>query len=80
MPMRSSGRQGGFTYLGLIILVTVIGLVGAATLKIDSLLRRAAADGQQFWPSAPPSAPRSKAMRRPRRRASLCSRPACGNC
>jgi type II secretory pathway pseudopilin PulG len=44
MPMRSSGRQGGFTYLGLIILVTVIGLVGAATLKIDSLLRRAAAE------------------------------------
>jgi type II secretory pathway pseudopilin PulG len=37
-------RQGGFTYLGLIVLVTVIGLVGAATLKIDSLLRRAAAE------------------------------------
>lgn len=40
----SSSRQGGFTYLGLIILVTVIGLVGAATLKVDSLLRRAAAE------------------------------------
>ncbi len=37
-------RQGGFTYLGLIVLVTVIGLVGAATLKIDALLRRAAAE------------------------------------
>lgn len=37
-------RQGGFTYLGLIIVVTVIGLVGAATLKIDALLRRAAAE------------------------------------
>jgi type II secretory pathway pseudopilin PulG len=37
-------RQGGFTYLGLIVLVTVIGLVGAATLKIDSLMRRAAAE------------------------------------
>jgi type II secretory pathway pseudopilin PulG len=37
-------RQGGFTYLGLIVLVTVIGMVGAATLKIDSLLRRAAAE------------------------------------
>lgn len=37
-------REGGFTYLGLIILVTVIGLVGAATLKIDSLLRRASAE------------------------------------
>jgi type II secretory pathway pseudopilin PulG len=34
-------REGGFTYLGLIIFVTVIGLVGAATLKIDALLRRA---------------------------------------
>lgn len=37
-------RDGGFTYLGLVILVTVIGLVGAATLKVDSLLRRAAAE------------------------------------
>ncbi len=37
-------RQAGFTYLGLVILVTVIGLVGAATLKIDALLRRAAAE------------------------------------
>jgi type II secretory pathway pseudopilin PulG len=37
-------REGGFTYLGLIILVTVIGLVGAATLKIDALLRRARAE------------------------------------
>jgi type II secretory pathway pseudopilin PulG len=37
-------RQGGFTYLGLIILVTVIGMVGAATLKVDALLRRAAAE------------------------------------
>jgi type II secretory pathway pseudopilin PulG len=37
-------REGGFTYLGLIILVTVIGLVGAATLKVDALLRRAAAE------------------------------------
>jgi type II secretory pathway pseudopilin PulG len=37
-------REGGFTYLGLIILVTVIGLVGAATLKADALLRRAQAE------------------------------------
>jgi type II secretory pathway pseudopilin PulG len=37
-------REGGFTYLGLVILVTVIGLVGAATLKVDSLLRRAQAE------------------------------------
>lgn len=46
MAPRSSGRlrQGGFTYLGLIVLVTVIGMVGAATLKVDALLRRAAAE------------------------------------
>jgi type II secretory pathway pseudopilin PulG len=46
MAPRASARprQGGFTYLGLIILVTVIGMVGAATLKIDALLRRAAAE------------------------------------
>jgi type II secretory pathway pseudopilin PulG len=37
-------REGGFTYLGLVILVTVIGLVGAATLKVDALLRRAQAE------------------------------------
>ena len=37
-------REGGFTYLGLVILVTVIGLVGAATLKVDALLRRAEAE------------------------------------
>jgi type II secretory pathway pseudopilin PulG len=45
MRARARGRrEGGFTYLGLIILVTVIGLVGAATLKIDALLRRARAE------------------------------------
>jgi type II secretory pathway pseudopilin PulG len=37
-------RQEGFTYLGLIILVTIIGLAGAMTLKADALLRRAAAE------------------------------------
>lgn len=37
-------RQAGFTYLGLIIFVAIIGLVGAATLKIGSLLQRAAAE------------------------------------
>lgn len=37
-------RAGGFTYLGMIILVVIIGLVGAATLKIGSLLQRAAAE------------------------------------
>jgi type II secretory pathway pseudopilin PulG len=44
MPLRLPRRQHGFTYLGLVVLVTVIGLVGAATLKIDSLLHRAAAE------------------------------------
>lgn len=39
-----SRRQAGFTYLGLIIFVTIIGLVGAATLKIGALLQRAAAE------------------------------------
>lgn len=37
-------RAQGFTYLGLIILVTVIGLVGAASLKVGSLMQRAAAE------------------------------------
>jgi type II secretory pathway pseudopilin PulG len=37
-------RDAGFTYIGLIVLVTIIGLVGAATLKVDALLRRAAAE------------------------------------
>ncbi|WP_229427181.1 type II secretion system protein [Massilia atriviolacea] len=37
-------RAPGFTYLGLIILVTVIGLVGAASLKVGSLMQRAAAE------------------------------------
>lgn len=40
--MRSGkARQRGFTYLGLIVFVFIIGLVGAATLKVDALLRRA---------------------------------------
>jgi type II secretory pathway pseudopilin PulG len=37
-------RQQGFTYLGLIILITIIGMVGALTLRADALLRRAAAE------------------------------------
>jgi type II secretory pathway pseudopilin PulG len=37
-------REAGFTYVGLIVLVTIIGLVGAATLKADTLLRRASAE------------------------------------
>jgi len=40
--MRSGkAHQGGFTYLGLIVVVFIIGLVGAATLKVEALLRRA---------------------------------------
>jgi type II secretory pathway pseudopilin PulG len=46
MAPGAQGREGGFTYLGLIIFVTIIGLVGAATLKADSLLRRAAAEDE----------------------------------
>jgi type II secretory pathway pseudopilin PulG len=44
--MRRPGapRETGFTYVGLIVLVAIIGLVGAATLKVDALLRRAAAE------------------------------------
>jgi type II secretory pathway pseudopilin PulG len=41
---RSLRREAGFTYVGMIVLVTIIGLVGAATLKADALLRRAAAE------------------------------------
>jgi type II secretory pathway pseudopilin PulG len=45
MPSHSPrSPQGGFTYLGLIILVTVIGMVGAATLKIGALMQRAQAE------------------------------------
>jgi type II secretory pathway pseudopilin PulG len=40
----SGRRQAGFTYVGLIVLVAIVGLVGAATLKVDALLRRAAAE------------------------------------
>jgi len=39
-----AGREKGFTYLGLIVTVAIIGLVGAAALKVDALLRRAAAE------------------------------------
>ncbi|MDC8757638.1 type II secretion system protein [Janthinobacterium fluminis] len=37
-------RQQGFTYLGLLILVAIIGLVGAAGLKMGALLQRSAAE------------------------------------
>jgi len=41
---RARQAEGGFTYVGLVIFVAILGLVGAATLKVDSLLRRAAAE------------------------------------
>jgi len=36
--------QQGFTYLSLVILLAIMGLVGAAALKVESLLARAAAE------------------------------------
>ncbi|KHA79113.1 type II secretion system pseudopilin PulG [Janthinobacterium lividum] len=41
---RPERRQRGFTYLGLIILVAILGLVGAAGLKMGSLLQRQATE------------------------------------
>lgn len=41
---RATGRQRGFTYLGLLILVAILALVGAAGLKMGSLLQRQAAE------------------------------------
>lgn len=42
--MAMPARQRGFTYVGLIVLVAIIALVGAATLRIGALMRRAAAE------------------------------------
>jgi len=44
MVARPSQDEAGFTYVGLVFFVAILGLVGAATLKVDSLLRRAAAE------------------------------------
>jgi type II secretory pathway pseudopilin PulG len=38
------GREDGFTYLALVIFITIVGMVGALTLKAEALLRRAAAE------------------------------------
>ena len=38
--------QAGFTYVGMIVFVTIIGLVGAATLKVGALLARAEAENE----------------------------------
>jgi len=39
-----SGRQRGFTYLSVVILVTIIGLVGAVSLRLGTTLQRAFAE------------------------------------
>ena len=44
MVARRLSRQAGFTYVGLVVFVAILGLVGAATLKVDGLLRRAQAE------------------------------------
>jgi type II secretory pathway pseudopilin PulG len=40
----SKRGQGGFTYLSLVMLLAIMGLVGAAALKVEALLARAAAE------------------------------------
>jgi len=42
--MHSARREAGFTYVGLVVFVAILGMVGAATVKVDGLLRRAAAE------------------------------------
>jgi type II secretory pathway pseudopilin PulG len=44
MVARRRRVQAGFTYVGLVVFVAILGMVGAATLKVDGLLRRAAAE------------------------------------
>jgi type II secretory pathway pseudopilin PulG len=39
-----NGKQHGFTYLSLVILVAIIGLASAATIKLGSVLQRSAAE------------------------------------
>ena len=46
MNRRAPNNQAGFTYIGLIVFVTIIGMVGAATLKVGSLLARAEAENE----------------------------------
>ena len=43
-PISTGKRAGGFTYLGLLILLFILGMVGAAGLKAGSLMQRAAAE------------------------------------
>jgi len=44
MVAPTSRNEAGFTYVGMVFFVAILGLAGAATLKVDSLLRRAAAE------------------------------------
>ena len=44
MVARPARHAAGFTYVGMVFFVAILGLVGAATLKVDSLLHRAAAE------------------------------------
>ncbi len=39
-----AGRAGGFTYVGLIILLAILGLVAAAGIKMGTVMQRAAAE------------------------------------
>lgn len=43
-PPRHNGRAGGFTYLGLLILMAIIGIASAATVQVGSILQRRAAE------------------------------------
>ncbi|MFC5462366.1 type II secretion system protein [Massilia niabensis] len=43
---RAPRAEAGFTYIGLIVFVTIIGMVGAATLKVGALLQRAEAENE----------------------------------
>ena len=42
--MRRAGRSGGFTYIGLVVLLAILGLVAAAGMKTGALMQRAAAE------------------------------------
>jgi type II secretory pathway pseudopilin PulG len=42
--MRTRHASGGFTYVGLIVLVAIIGMVSATTIKLGALMQRRAAE------------------------------------